>query len=205
MLCYGTRIVCHTDKGDYDFIIIKCINQISKLITNYQDKPQKNTKKSKKHVNFCETPEIYYVPSKYEEDRSIGFEIPRGLKIKWVECQKTIFNIINETLSHKIEFRSSQLSLSANNHNIQNSQNSQNDEEPPLKITTLCEDKGWWEDCSPMELLNDITTGKIDLGVLTSQIDELIGKTQDCLNTKPLHTDFANYSIDIDIYQYNEL
>lgn len=170
MLCYGTRIIYHSDQGGmYEFTIIHSIPA----------KPQ--LKRAKKSVRFVEEEIIHIIPSKYEEDRSIGFEVPRGLITKCRTSQTTITTLLNNTLTNKICY----------------SEEPQEEGESSLKITTASPDKGWWEDCSPMDLLNDLSSGKLCLSTLASKIDSLIVSTLDFNRRASIQLQYDNYFIDI--------
>ena len=167
MLCYGTRIIYHTKEGKYCEIVI---------IKNYKE----IMKRYKKKVIFSDEISVYQVPSKYDEDRSIGFEIPRGLKYKWKESQETILKEINNRIDNKIFNQLCNFNKSDNN-----------DYDQPLKITSKCQ-KGWWEDRSPIDMLDDILSNKIDINDLAKVIDNLINKTS---SFKHIELEYSNYII----------
>ena len=134
-----------------------------------------------RHVTFYEKETIHIIPSKYEEDRSIGSEIPRGLITRCRDTQTTLTILLNTSLSNKICF----------------SDEPHEEGESSLKITSSHQEKGWWEDCSPIELLNDLTTGKLNLSTLASKIDTLIESTIDFNKRAPVQLQYYDYFIDI--------
>ncbi len=171
MLCYGTRIICHTSKGNYEFIIIKSLP----LSTSTH-----KSKYNSKCVRFSTIPTIHLVPSKYDEDRSLGSEIPRGLKTKWQTSQETITLLLNNTLDNRI---------------CSQTPKQEQDMDAPLKIVSSS--KGWWEDCSPQEFLNDLSSGKLCLTSLATKIDNIITSTLQFNHRSSVQLKYEEYFIDI--------
>ena len=168
MLCYGTKYIYRTKNGhQYTFTIMHNLPVISYKASH---------KTSHKTVSFSSTDQIYYVPSKYEEDRSIGFEIPRGLVTKWSDSQETILTLLNNNLKNIIV---------------------QPDLETPLKITEVSSNKGWWEDCAPLDFLDKLMSGKFNLSQLASEIDNVIEQTIEFNRTTNIELIYNNYKIDI--------
>lgn len=159
------------------------------IIHNIPAKPynSKREERPPKRVTFYEEETIHLIPSKYEEDRSIGFEIPRGLISKCTHSQTTITNMLNNALTNKI----------CQSVKPRKDEDEDEETETSLKITTASPDKGWWEDCSPIELLNDISSGKLNLTTLASKIDSLIVSTLDFNRRASLQLQYHDYIIDI--------
>lgn len=186
MLCYGTQYIYHTNTKDgmacYTFTIMRTLPlpsfYPSQQITKHDTKHVTKHITSRKTVSFnCCKNSICYVPSKYEEDRSIGFEIPRGLAEKWDNSQQQIACILNNNLQNRI-CELSELETS-------------------IKIMDLTKEQGWWEDCSPLEFLDKLTTGKLNLSDLVSEIDTLINQTVAFKKTANIQLTYQNYKIDI--------
>lgn len=175
MLCHGTRIIYHTANGNYEFTIIHALPQAS-----HQTSPSSKSL-TKRRVTFYEKETIHLIPSKDEEDRSIGFEIPRGLIGKCKDTQNTLTTLLNTSLTNK----------------ICPSEEPLEEGETSLKIMSSQQDKGWWEDCSPIELLNDLSSGKHNLFTLASKIDSLIESTLDFNMRAPVQLQYYDYIIDI--------
>jgi hypothetical protein len=187
MLCYGTRIIYRSPQGGmYEFTII---HNIPAKPFNLED--LKRDEKTKR-VTFYEEETIHIIPSKYEEDRSIGFEIPRGLISKCSHSQTTITNLLNNALTNRICPPKKPCK-----DDVDDVDDDDDETETSLKITTASPDKGWWEDCSPIELLNDISSGKMNITTLASKIDSLIVSTLDFNRRSSIKLQYNDYLIDI--------
>lgn len=114
----------------------------------------------------------------------MGFEIPRGLTYKWQNSQTQLMELLNCNLTNKI--------LPPTPEPYDDSS-----EETPIKITSTISDKGWWEDCSPLQFLDDISTGKLDINKISEQIDSLIDRTLTFNDQSSVQLSYADYMIDI--------
>ncbi len=197
MLCYGTRIIYHTNNGHYEFTIIKTLPLMlnhSSSTSSMSAKPKKD--KNRKCVRFQEHNTIHIVPSKYEEDRSIGFEIPRGLILKWTNSHTIITQKLNECLSNRICTTFNSLSKT----DIHQDTQPEEECEEPLKIMPLplLEDPPkWWEDRTPLDFLKDLTEKRLDVTSIASHIDTRISATLEHKQITSLKFVYDRYLIDI--------
>lgn len=192
MLCYGTRIIYHTNNGSYAFTIIKTLP----LMSTHSSTSPSTKPKNIKCVRFQEHKTVYIVPSKYDEDRSIGFEIPRGLIRKWTNSHTIITQKLNECLTNRI---CTTLNIQFESETHPETQSSSDCEEP-LKIMPLPLSKdppNWWEDRTPLEFLQDLTEKRLDITSIASHIDTLISTTLEDTQTTSLKFAYDRYLIDI--------